>query len=420
MRFGLIYHHQLPRPWQQGSEERLFNESLAQIELADRLGLDYAWATEHHFLEEYSHSGAPEVFLGAAAARTRNIRLAHGIVQLPSAVNHPVRVAERIATLDLISGGRVEFGSGAGSSQLELAAFGVDRETKKEQWAESLKVITRLLSEEPFTGHQGPFVDVPPRNLLPKPKQTPHPPLWLACSARTTIEDAARNGMGALSFSFVSPEEAKDWVDAYYGIIQSEECKPLGLDVNPNFSVVVPFMCHQEEDTALDRGLEGAHFFSYALMHYYISGDHKPGVTSVWEEFQKNRASGGLVREPAAPADDAAEQPEDVKNMLEQITALRRGIGPPEQITDMVRRYEAAGVDQIIFSVQIGKNRHEHIMESLELFAAEVLPQFAPHRDAVDEAKRDRLEPAIRAALSRVEKGTADVSDYVIVPELRA
>ncbi|MFF3919613.1 LLM class flavin-dependent oxidoreductase [Streptomyces sp. NPDC001852] len=420
MRFGLIYHHQLPRPWQQDSEEKLFNESLEQIELADKLGLDYAWATEHHFLEEYSHSGAPEVFLGAAAARTRNIRLAHGIVQLPSAVNHPVRVAERIATLDLISGGRVEFGSGAGSSQLELAAFGVDRESKKEQWAENVKVITRLLTEAPFTGHQGRFTDVPPRNLLPKPKQTPHPPMWLACSARTTIEDAARNGMGALSFSFVSPEEAKDWVDAYYGIIQSDECRPIGFNVNPNFSVVVPFMCHQDEDTALDRGLDGAHFFSYALMHYYISGDHKPGVTSVWEEFEKNRASVGLVREPAAPAGDGEEQPEDVRKMLEQITSLRRGIGTPEQIADMIRRYEAAGVDQIIFSVQIGKNKHEHIMESLELFASEVLPEFAPHRDAVDEAKRDRLEPAVRAALARVEQTDADVSDYIIAPELRA
>ncbi|GAA4107520.1 LLM class flavin-dependent oxidoreductase [Streptomyces sp. NPDC048491] len=420
MRFGLIYHHQLPRPWQQDSEERMFNEALEQIELADRLGLDYAWATEHHFLEEYSHSGAPEVFLGAAAARTRDIRLAHGIVQLPSAVNHPVRVAERLATLDLISGGRVDFGSGAGSSQMELAAFGVDRETKKEEWAESLEVVTRLLSEAPFTGHKGRFTELPPRNLLPKPKQTPHPPLWMACSARTTIEDAARAGLGALSFSFVSPEEAKGWVDTYYETLQSEQCVPIGRAVNPNFSVVLPFMCHQDEETALDRGLDGAHFFSYGLMHYYISGDHKPGRTSVWDEFQKNRASVGLVREPVVPEGDAAEQSEDVKNMLEQITSLRRGIGTPEQIIDTIRRYEEAGVDQLIFSVQIGNNRHEHIMESLELFAAEVLPEFAPHRDAVDEARHARLAPAVEAALARREERTEDISDYVIAPELRA
>ncbi|MEV0598858.1 LLM class flavin-dependent oxidoreductase [Streptomyces sp. NPDC050315] len=419
MRFGLIYHHQLPRPWAEDSEERLYNESLEQIELADRLGFDYAWATEHHFLEEYSHSSAPEVFLAAAAARTRNIRLAHGIVSLPPAVNHPARVAERLATLDLISGGRVDFGTGAGSSQLELEAFGVDRDTKKDQWREALEVVTRLLTETPFTGHQGTYVNIPPRNLLPKPKQRPHPPLWMACSARTTIETAARHGLGALSFSFVSPEEAKEWVDTYYRIIESEECVPVGKTVNPNFSVVLPFMCHQDEDTALDRGLDGAHFFSYSLMHYYITGQHRPGTSDVWQEFQDNREAAGLTREPAAPAGGEEPSPE-AKAMMAQITSLRRGIGTPEQITDLVRRYEAAGVDQIIFSVQTGKNRHDHICESLELFAAEVLPEFTERREETDRAKQERLAVAIKAALTRVKTNTDDVSDYVISPELGA
>ncbi|MFI9024316.1 LLM class flavin-dependent oxidoreductase [Streptomyces sp. NPDC053560] len=419
MRFGLIYHHQLPRPWAEDSEERLYNESLEQIELADRLGLDYAWATEHHFLEEYSHSSAPEVFLAAAAARTRNIRLAHGIVSLPPTVNHPARVAERLATLDLISGGRVDFGTGAGSSQLELEAFGVDRDTKKDQWREALEVVTRLLTETPFTGHQGTYVNIPPRNLLPKPKQRPHPPLWMACSARTTIETAARNGLGALSFSFVSPEEAKEWVDTYYRIIESDECVPIGKTVNPNFSVVLPFMCHQDEDTALDRGLDGAHFFSYSLMHYYITGQHRPGTSDVWQEFQNNREAAGLTREPAAPAEGEEPTPE-AKAMMAQITSLRRGIGTPEQITDLVRRYEAAGVDQIIFSVQTGKNRHDHICESLELFAAEVLPEFAERRAEADRAKQERLAVAVKAALTRVKTNTDDVSDYVISPELGA
>ncbi|MFI8952063.1 LLM class flavin-dependent oxidoreductase [Streptomyces sp. NPDC053750] len=419
MRFGILYHHQLPRPWEEDSEERLYNESLEQIELADKLGFDYAWATEHHFLEEYSHSSAPEVFLAAAAARTRQIRLAHGIVSLPTAVNHPVRVAERLATLDLISGGRVDFGTGAGSSQLELGAFGVDRDTKKEQWQESLEIITRLLTETPFTGYEGQWASVPPRNLLPKPKQKPHPPLWMACSARTTIETAARGGMGALSFSFVSPEEAKDWVDTYYDIIASEECVPAGKTVNPNFSVVFPFMCHPDEETALDRGLDGAHFFSYSLMHYYITGQHRPGVTDVWQDFQDNRASVGLTREPVAVA-DGEEPSAEAKAMLEQITSLRRGIGTPEQIRDTLRRYEQAGVDQVIFSVQIGKNQHEHIMESLELFAREVMPEFVERREARESAKEERLAVPVKEALGRVAENTADVSDYVISPELGA
>src|SRR6202011_914628 len=111
MRFGIFYEHQLPRPWSERSEADLLRDALEQVELADRVGLDYVWEVEHHFLEEYSHSSAPEVFLAAASQRTKNIRLGHGIIQLPPAVNHPARVAERVATLDLVSGGRVDFGT---------------------------------------------------------------------------------------------------------------------------------------------------------------------------------------------------------------------------------------------------------------------------------------------------------------------
>src|SRR5437762_1851219 len=138
MRFGLFYEHQLPRPWEEGAEARLLSDALEQVELADRLGFHAAWEVEHHFLEEYSHSSAPEVFLGAASQRTKQIRLGHGIVQIPPGYNHPVRVAERVATLDLISGGRVEFGTGESSSQAELGGFGVDRDAKRAQWEESL------------------------------------------------------------------------------------------------------------------------------------------------------------------------------------------------------------------------------------------------------------------------------------------
>src|ERR687894_185009 len=148
MRFGLFYEHQEPRPWEEGSTERLLSDALDQIELADRLGFDNVWEVEHHFLEEYSHSSAPEVFLAAASQRTERIRLGHGIVQIPPAVNHPARVAERVATLDLISGGRVEFGTGEGSSQMELGGFGVERESKRAAWEEALDAITRMFVEE--------------------------------------------------------------------------------------------------------------------------------------------------------------------------------------------------------------------------------------------------------------------------------
>src|SRR5882757_8004945 len=143
MKFGIFYEHQLPRPWGPKSEYQLLQDSLTQIELADKLGYDYAWEVEHHFLEEYSHSSAPEVFLGAASQRTKRIRLGHGIVQIPPRFNHPARVAERAATLDLVSGGRVDLGTGESSSQAELGGFGVNRSTKREQWEEALDGIAR-------------------------------------------------------------------------------------------------------------------------------------------------------------------------------------------------------------------------------------------------------------------------------------
>ena len=138
MKFGIFYEHQLPRPWREDDEYRLLQNALEQVELADRLGFDVVWEVEHHFLEEYSHSSAPEVFLGACSQRTKDIRLGHGIIQTAPGYNHPARTAERVATLDLLSGGRVEFGSGESGSEAELGGFQVDPATKREAWLEGL------------------------------------------------------------------------------------------------------------------------------------------------------------------------------------------------------------------------------------------------------------------------------------------
>ncbi len=422
MRFGLFYEHQIPRPWNEGAEERLLDDALDQIELADRLGIDYVWEVEHHFLEEYSHSSAPEVFLAAASQRTENIRLGHGIVQLPPAVNHPARVAERIATLDLLSHGRVDFGTGEGSSQTELGGFGVERSEKRDQWEESLDVVTRMLVEEPFAGHRGTYVDVPPRNVVPKPKQKPHPPLWVACSRRETIELAARRGIGALSFSFVEPEEAKPWVESYYELL-AHACVPAGYSVNPNLAVVLPFMVHHDEETAIERGIDGAHFFGYSLAHYYVFGEHVPGRTDVWGEFDADRHERGFARDLIR----AESLPLSMKVLTEGVGSLRGAVGTPAQVTDLLERYQAAGVDQVIFVAQAGPNRHEHICEALELFADEVLPEFAEGRDEREAEKAERLAPVVEAAMARRdrqrnrEQRPEPVDRYVVQPtgELR-
>jgi alkanesulfonate monooxygenase SsuD/methylene tetrahydromethanopterin reductase-like flavin-dependent oxidoreductase (luciferase family)/putative sterol carrier protein len=412
MRFGIFYEHQLPRPWAEGANETLLNDALDQVELADKTGFDYVWEVEHHFLEEYSHSSAPEVFLAAASQRTKRIRLGHGIVQLPPNFNHPARIVERAATLDLISGGRVELGTGEASSQAELGGFGVTRDEKREQWEEALDVVARMFVEEPFAGTHGKHITVPPRNVMPKAKQKPHPPLWVACSRRDTILMAARKGLGALSFSFVEPEASKEWVDEYYEIIASDECVPAGFAVNPNFAVVVPMMCHEDEAEAIRRGIDGAHFFGYSLAHYYVFGAHRPGVTSIWHEFQENREEKGFARSIV----NADQAPLGVKLLEQGLGSLRGAVGTPEQVRDLCARYEQAGVDQVIFVLQAGKNQHEHICESIELFGSEVLPEFAASADSKEHEKLERLGPAMDAALARREPARTAPSDYVISP----
>jgi len=397
VRFGIFYELQLPRPWDPGAEHRLVQESLEQIELADRLGFDYLWAVEHHFLEEYSHSSAPEVLLAAASQRTTRIRLGHGIVQLPVGYNHPARVAERIATLDLVSNGRAELGTGESSSEAELGGFGVERATKRAQWEEALDVVTRLMVEEPFAGVDGRYVRMPPRNMVPKPLQRPHPPLWVACSRRDTIHLAATKGIGALSFSFVAAEEARSWVEDYYATIASEQCVPAGFAVNANLACVLPLMCHQDEATAVERGLDGSQFFGYSLGHYYVFGAHAPGGTDVWQEFEHNRDRFGFGHDAAVRSG----QPLGAQLLEEGMGALRGAVGTPAQVRDLVAGYEAAGVDQLIFVSQAGRNRHEHICESLELFARAVMPEFHERAQAHETAKAERLAPAVADALAR-------------------
>jgi alkanesulfonate monooxygenase SsuD/methylene tetrahydromethanopterin reductase-like flavin-dependent oxidoreductase (luciferase family) len=409
MKFGIFYEHQLPRPWGPEDEHRLLKDALDQIELADRLGIDYAWEVEHHFLEEYSHSSAPEVFLAAASQRTSRIRLGHGIVQLPQGFNHAARVAERIATLDLVSDGRVDFGTGESSSEAELGGFNVDRATKREEWDEALDAVTRMFVEEPFAGYDGRFLKMPPRNVVPKPMQKPHPPLWVACSRRETIHLAAQKGIGALSFSFIEPAEAKQWVDAYYRTIASEDCVPGGFAVNPNLAVVMPLMCHEDEETAVDRGLDGGHFFGYSLAHYYVFGQHRPGQTVIWDEFQKNRSQFGFDRDIASRTG----QPLGAQLMEEGLGALRGAIGTPDQIRVLLRGYEEAGVDQVIFVSQSGNNRHDHICESLELFAEQVMPEFHEREGAREKEKAERLAPAVEAALAR-RTPPRPAPDYVV------
>ena len=391
MKFGIFYEHQLPRPWHEGDEQRLFLEALEQVELADRLGIDYAWEVEHHFLEEYSHSSAPEVFLAACSQRTRRIRLGHGIVLMPPGYSHPAKIASRIATLDLVSQGRVEFGTGESSSRAELEGFGIDPAHKRAMWQEATEQVCHMMAMDPYPGFEGRYVSMPCRNLVPKPVQRPHPPLWVACSNRETIHLAAKLGMGALTFAFVDPAEAKHWVDDYYETFE-RECEPIGHTVNPNIAMVTGFSVHRDAEEARRRGLEGFKFFGFGLGHHYIFGSHAPGRTSVWESFQK--------------LGDVMPTPEG------------RGIGTPDDLREHLRAFADVGVDQVIFIQQAGRNRHDHICEALELFASEVMPEFHEGEEERERRKRERLAPAVEAAMAR-KRWPRPLEDDEI-PEIKA
>jgi alkanesulfonate monooxygenase SsuD/methylene tetrahydromethanopterin reductase-like flavin-dependent oxidoreductase (luciferase family) len=397
VKFGIFYEHQLPRPWDDRSEQQLINDALEQVELADRLGIQYLWEVEHHFLEEYSHSSAPEVFLAAASQRTGQMRIGHGIIQTAPAYNHPARTAERVAMLDLVSNGRVEFGSGESGSEAELGGFLLDPAMKREAWLEGLEVALRCMVESPFTGVEGKYVTMPPRNVVPKPVQKPHPPLWVACSRRDTILLAAEKGIGALTFAFIEPEDAKAWVDDYEATVRTK-CVPVGWTINPQVACVTPMMCAHDEDEAIRRGLEGANFFGYSLAHFYVFGEHVPARTNVWEEFKDRRGKMGYSPEAALAS---RQQTLGATIASGDETGLRGAVGTPEQLREFLRRYEEAGVDQLIFVMQAGNNRHEHIMESIELFGSEVLPEFVERDEVASVAKAERWAPIISEALAR-------------------
>jgi alkanesulfonate monooxygenase SsuD/methylene tetrahydromethanopterin reductase-like flavin-dependent oxidoreductase (luciferase family) len=381
MKFGIFYEHQLPKPWGEGKELKLFQDALDQVELADRLGIDHAWEVEHHFLEEYSHSSAPEVFLAAASQRTKNIRLGHGITLMPPAYNHPARVAERIATLDLVSNGRVDFGTGESASRSELEGFGINPTERRAMWRETVEQVANMMAMNPYPGFEGKYFSMPVRNIVPKPVQKPHPPMWVACSNRETIHLAAQLGLGALTFAFVDPAEARHWVTDYYETFK-RECVPIGHAVNPNIAMVSSFSCHPDQAEALRRGTDGFRFFQFALGHFYGFGKHRPGRTNIWERYEAVRDEIGL----------------------EVLGGGAGGIGTPTQLREHLRKFADAGVDQAVFIQQGGNNQHENICEDLDLFAKEVMPEFKEAEEARVRRKNDELAPYVEAAMKRKQR----------------
>jgi len=356
VKFGLLYELEYARPWRPGFERDLFHQALDQIELADRVGFDYVWMVEHHFLTEYSHSSAPEVFLGAVSQRTQRIRLGHGIVLLPMAYNHPVRVAERIATLDILSNGRVDFGTGRSGTPIELGGFGIDPALSREMWEEAVSIIPRMWQDESFS-YEGRFFSVPERNIVPKPLQKPHPPMWVAAGSPSTFQRAGAHGLGVLCFIIGKPASLAARVGEYREAIRT--ARPAAGVVNEQVAGFTVTLCLDDDREA--RAIGGPAALWYTHMLSSILGDWRGQCVPGYEYYAK---LGEEARDQAG---------EDLGNLLENGTYC---IGDPAACIRTVKKYQDAGVDQMICFMQAGRIPHEKIMRSIALFGEQVIPAF--------------------------------------------
>lgn len=361
MRFGIFFEIGVPRPFVDGIEQRVFHNALEQARLADSLGFHSVWAVEHHFLEEYSHSSAPELLLAAIAAQTERIRVGHGAVVCVPEINHPIRVAERAAVLDILSGGRLEFGTARSSSWTEVGGFRVDPDTTKKTWDEYVRVLPRMWTEE-YLAWDGVCFSMPERSILPKPIQDPHPPLWVTVTSPGTELDAAERGIGCLGVASAGYAEQERRTREYHRRIQN--CNPVSSVVNDSVSTLNFLYCHPDSQIARARGLEMQGRFGVENANLLFTREAFPSGAY--------QSLGNLAPKPARPE----------KGSAADAPAVPEGscIGDPEQIVDAVKHWESIGVDGINFMVNgCEVLEQKEVLDSMRLFAREVMPHF---RDA--------------------------------------
>lgn len=355
MKFSLLYEMQISAPTRQ-TEAEMFRACVDQAVLADELGYHAVWAVEHHGLYEYSHSSAPEIFLSFVAARTKRIRIGHGVTLLPHRYNHPIRIAERIAALDILSGGRVNWGSGKSSSRVEQLAFENDLETLHEQWLEAVGMIPKMWTSDVFE-HKGRFFDIPPTQILPKPVQTPHPPMFAACTKPESAATVGKMGLGALNFAVGSDDYLAAKVEAYRNAIATAE--PVGKCVTNHFACTPPALVLADDRRACQFGLRGARFFVEALSQYYLGVARPTGRLPINREFLGD-SDLDLAMKHRNTGDDA-------QNAC---------VGDPSAARDFVQRFVDIGVDELILVMQMGTVPMEMVTESIQTFAEKVMPHF--------------------------------------------
>lgn len=373
MQFGMFSSASVAKPWTDGKEVRVFHEDLEMAITADRIGVEYFWAPEHHFLEEYSHCSASDTFLTAVGMRTERIRLVTGIMNLCPPINHPVRVAERIAMMDILTKGRVELGTGRGSGSLEVNGFGVTNDISRDMWDEAITVIPKMWQSESFSW-EGKYFSMPERNVLPKPYQKPHPPLWVTGSNPPTAAIAGRKGIGLAMFSFGSPTVLEAPIQAYREAI--EHCEPVGAFVNNQCMAITGFLCLEDGDEAREIYRQNMTDRLPYFMNYFDTVVPRPEVAdgpvsqSVYRQWveetkaNKELVQGFLSLDPEKMTAD---------DLIERGTC----VGSPEEVIEAIKRFEAIGLDQLVFVPRLGYSEpFEKTLESIELLGSEILPHF--------------------------------------------
>ncbi|HZQ83813.1 MAG TPA: LLM class flavin-dependent oxidoreductase [Acidimicrobiales bacterium] len=357
MKFGIIYEICRPDPeW--ATEEEIYWQALEQCVVAEEVGFDYVWAVEHHFLENYSLSSAPEVFLASVAQRTERIRIGHGVRLLPPPFNHPARSASSAAVLDILSRGRLEFGVGRSITEQELGGFGVDPASSRPMLDEVLPEIVKMWTNHTYPGHEGEHFSMPPRVVQPKPVQSPHPPLWMACTQPSSFEIAADYGVGALAFGLGLPGDLEEAVRVYKGGIENPR-RQAGLAVNNQLAAAGMMFCAAEEQKAREMG--GAAQLWYAANAAALFTPWVVEKVPGYEWYHE------LARDPALF------EAESIQRRLDDGMSL---VGTPDKVQAGIQRYADLGVDQVIGIVQVGRVAHDDIVDSLRLFGKEVMPKF--------------------------------------------
>jgi alkanesulfonate monooxygenase SsuD/methylene tetrahydromethanopterin reductase-like flavin-dependent oxidoreductase (luciferase family) len=359
--FGLIYEICRPEPFEGwASEYETYWQAIEQIELADKVGFKYAWAVEHHFLEGYSLSSAPEVFLSSVAQRTKKIRIGNGVRLLPPPFNHPARSAEVGAVLDIMSKGRYEFGVGRSITEAELGGFNIDPKDSRPMLDEALFEIVKMWTQNPYPGFNGKYFSMPKRPVLPKPIQDPHPPIWMACTQPSSFELAANYGIGVLAFGVGAPGDIINSVKKYKSLVQNP-ANPVSQAVNDKVAPATIMYCTKDKNEAIEMGMAAA--------LWYAAQTAKLFAPWAGKEIKGYEYYSNLVKDPeflkqlSVPLEDRFKDEYSL-------------VGHPSKLIEGVKAYEEIGVDQIICLVQAGKIPHEKIMQSIKLFGEEVISRL--------------------------------------------